>query len=67
MHILGHRGITDSVVAHIKRALNSGLTADEILEACLVSLMSGGAPTLVCGVSAIMQAEKELSQSNEEE
>jgi len=62
MVILAYRGNADAVTAHIKRAFNSGLTAQEILEAFLVALLPGGAPTMVCGVRALMRAEKELSR-----
>jgi len=63
MVILAYRENVQAVTTHIKRALTSGLTVNEILEAFLMSLLPGGAPTLLCGLSALMKAEEELSQT----
>lgn len=65
MVILAYRENVRAVTTHIKRALASGLTVNEILEAFLMTLLPGGAPTLLCGLSALMKAEQELSQVRE--
>ena len=61
MVILAHRGQIQGVATHIRRALGLGMTEDEILEAFLVALLPGGAPTMVNGLRALMEAKKEPS------
>lgn len=34
------------IINHVKRALDEGATADEILEACSVAFMMGGGPSI---------------------
>ena len=61
MVILAHRGQIQGVTAHIRRAFGLGMTEDEILEAFLVALLPGGAPTMVNGLRALVAAKKESS------
>jgi alkylhydroperoxidase/carboxymuconolactone decarboxylase family protein YurZ len=56
MVILAHRGQIQGVAAHIRRAFELGMAEDEILEGFLVALLPGGAPTLVNGLRALMEA-----------
>ncbi len=63
MVILAHRGQIQGVATHIRRALGLGITEDEILEAFLVALLPGGAPTMVNGLRALMEAQKEGSKN----
>lgn len=61
--ILAHRGQITGVAAHIKRAIAQGdLTENEIAEAFLVSLLPGGAPTMMTGLRALLTVQKELSE-----
>jgi alkylhydroperoxidase/carboxymuconolactone decarboxylase family protein YurZ len=64
MVILAHRGLKRAVYAHMKRALSMGVTEDEILEAFLVALLPGGAPTLHMGLSVLMETQKEMTENN---
>jgi AhpD family alkylhydroperoxidase len=57
--ILAYRGEVEAVVAHIRRAMRLGATRQEILEAVETAIVPGGAPTLFCGLRAIMQALEE--------
>jgi alkylhydroperoxidase/carboxymuconolactone decarboxylase family protein YurZ len=61
MVILAHRGQIQGVATHIRRALGLGMTEEEILEAFLVALLPGGAPTMVNGLRALLEAKKERS------
>ena len=61
MVILAHRGLVKEVATHIRRAFGRGMTEDEILEAFLVALLPGGAPTMHYGLMALMEAKKERS------
>jgi len=64
MVILAHRGLKRAVYAHMKRALSLGVTEDEILEAFLVALLPGGAPTLHMGLSVLIETQKEMTENN---
>lgn len=59
MVILAHRGETEMVCAHIKRAFSMGITEGEILEIFLAALLPGGAPTLLIGMKALLKAKKD--------
>lgn len=66
MIILAHRGSAVGVATHIRRAFNLGvLTEEEILEAFLVSLLPGGAPTMMTGLRALIDVQKERSQKKD--
>jgi len=67
MVILAHRGLKHAVYAHMKRALSLGVTENEILEAFLVALLPGGAPTLHMGLSVLMETQKEMTENNDRE
>jgi alkylhydroperoxidase/carboxymuconolactone decarboxylase family protein YurZ len=61
MVILAYRGLDKEVAAHVRRAFGLGMTEDEILEAFLVAMAPGGAPTMHYGIRALMEAKKERS------
>jgi alkylhydroperoxidase/carboxymuconolactone decarboxylase family protein YurZ len=63
MVILAHRGQSHGVYTHIKRALGLGMTEEEIVEAFLMSLMPGGAPTMVVGLRALLEVKKEMEST----
>jgi alkylhydroperoxidase/carboxymuconolactone decarboxylase family protein YurZ len=60
MVILAFRGQSHGVYTHIKRALGLGVTEEEIVEAFLVSILPGGAPTMVVGLRALLEVKKEM-------
>jgi alkylhydroperoxidase/carboxymuconolactone decarboxylase family protein YurZ len=66
MVILAHRGMRHAVYTHIKRASSLGVTEDEILEVFLVALLPGGAPTLLVGLRALMEAKKDMNNKKEQ-
>jgi len=47
------------IVHHVKRALDQGATAEEILEACSVAVMMGGGPS-IAHTSYVVQALKDF-------
>ena len=49
--ILAHRGLTEAVYDHSKRALRNGLTKQELLEALETTFIPGGAPTFSTGLT----------------
>jgi alkylhydroperoxidase/carboxymuconolactone decarboxylase family protein YurZ len=63
MVILAHRGQSHEVYTHIKRALSLGVTEEEIVEIFLVALLPGGAPTLLVGLKALMEAQKDMLEN----
>ena len=59
MIILAYRGEGYGVYKHIKRALELGMTVEQILEAFQVALLPGGASTLFYGLEALLKVEQE--------
>ena len=57
--VLAFRGQSDAVIAHAKRAMKLGATKEEILEAVETSILPGGAPTFLLGLTALLRLEKE--------
>ena len=65
--ILAHRGNTDAVYSHCKRALENGATKQELLEAVEAMIIPGGAPTFGTGLYALMRIEEEEKKEKEAE
>lgn len=53
---------TDVLAAHIKRAMNHGATKEELLEAFEVALVTGGAPTFLNGLKALLTLDKKPTE-----
>lgn len=51
-----------SAKTQIKRALRLGATKEEVIEAIEMAYLPGGAPTLIHGIKALIDALKESSQ-----
>src|SRR3990172_6275637 len=53
--ILAYRGLPDMVYVHMKRALRSGATKRELLEALEMTVAPGGAVAMSMGLTALLR------------
>lgn len=57
--LFANRGLTSTLVAHMRKAIDLGATVEEILEALEAAVLPSGAPTLFVGMEALMQVQQE--------
>jgi alkylhydroperoxidase/carboxymuconolactone decarboxylase family protein YurZ len=58
--VLAYRGVWEgALVNHIKRAMEHGATAAEVIAALEAAAIPGGAPTFVTGIRALLKVQGE--------